>query len=32
MNDLEPLLFASTHEWVMVGADGMYWVGISNHA
>ena len=32
MNDLEPLLFASTHEWVKVGADGMYWVGISNHA
>ena len=32
MNDLEPLLFASTHEWVKVGVDGMYWVGISNHA
>jgi glycine cleavage system H protein len=32
MNDLKQLLFASTHEWVKVGADGMYWVGISNHA
>ena len=32
MNNLEPLLFASTHEWVKVGADGMYLVGISNHA
>ena len=32
MNDLKQLLFASAHEWVKVGADGMYWVGISNHA
>ena len=27
MNDLEPLLFASTHEWVKVGEDGYRGVG-----
>jgi glycine cleavage system H protein len=25
-------LFAHTHEWVKLGDDQMYWVGISNHA
>jgi glycine cleavage system H protein len=32
MNNLESLLFAHTHEWVKLGDDQMYWVGISNHA
>lgn len=32
MNNLDSLLFAHTHEWVKLGDDQMYWVGISNHA
>lgn len=29
---MDQLLFAQTHEWVKLGADQSYWVGISNHA
>ena len=32
MRNVESLLFAHTHEWIELGDDAMYWVGISNHA
>ncbi len=32
MNKADGLLFAKTHEWVKLGDDHSFWVGISNHA
>lgn len=32
MNKVDGLLFAKTHEWVRLGDDHSFWVGISNHA
>lgn len=32
MNDQDTFKFAQTHEWASLEADGLVWVGISNHA
>lgn len=32
MNKVDDLLFAKTHEWIKLGNDETFWVGISYHA